>query len=229
MKKLTLLFLFLCSLAGFSQAKAKQGSKTYTFKINFIDKTQKSKAWYNYVYFEVPTKKVDTLMLKKDWFFVNATDVDTIKGIVKVTLFGSNDLVYEIEAAMKGSFPETLSATANNPNKTDGFVVIRKLSQPKLCLGKLCNNAVYDKKTGTLADTLSAYAMYGAQQVKFSIMTYEVAGGGPGFYNGSGRKLFKEPYEQIKSAVSGSKIFIDARLKGPDGQIYGSNLKFTVK
>ena len=122
-----------------------------------------------------------------------------------------------------GTCTISVSAKVDGNNKPQGVSVfkVKPLPKPELRIaGKFSPNELKKSELGVLAG-LGAGANGFEFQANFIVQSWDVTAKRKGKidnYSGTGNNLSAEAQTLVKAADVGSKIYIDAKVKGPDGK-----------
>lgn len=149
--------------------------------------------------------------------------VSATGGGVRVTPKGNGK--FEFNFSSTGECMVTVSAKTKDGVKPQGPPLkfrVKPLPKPELKLGgKFAPNELKKAELFNVAG-LGAGASGFDFQANFIVMSYEVTGkvkGKLGQASGNGNNLSGEAANIVKNADVGTKVYIDAKIKGPDGKM----------
>jgi hypothetical protein len=225
-KRTLLVFLLPFAWYLFNNAYTLQAPKVNRkniFRIEFKDKSDKRAAAVKNLVFELTPKnaKLDTELVKKNWFYMNVIEVGGKKPD-KFVFGGLNGLTYEFNARK----------TDTSFRKDARVFFIRKLPPPEMFIGSTPSGGKIALKDLLEAEKFSARGKYGKENFDFSIFSTECMFNGQGgthVFSMVGGIFTVELKEKMKHISSGNKIFCDFKLRGPDSTIRFATVKWIIK
>lgn len=119
--------------------------------------------------------------------------------------------------------PCTLLVKNNETVLASTVLRVKRLPMPKLFLGSISGPATISKAVLTASGTLSAKIENLDERIAtFNVVFWEVVGNIDNVifsFKGNGSQLSNEVLEKLKTADIEDRIFIDAKVQGPDGAI----------
>lgn len=151
-----------------------------------------------------------------------------------VKVAGKGNGKYEFTFTGTGECMVTVSAKTKDGVKAQGPPIkfrVKPLPKPELKIGGKFAPQEMKKSDLGMVSGLGAGANGFDFQANFVVMSYEVTGKGKGKLaqaSGNGNNLAADAAKILKDADVNSKVYIDAKVKGPDGKITSTTVGIKV-